>query len=159
VRPCPPLLLLSLVLGQAAPGLAQSPRPDKLDSFLVALPVSKAEAGDRVVAAFVAAGLPVTNTTPSLIESDQGSTHDGLGSYSRHRVVRATLLAAGGDTTRVLIQGTEDLVRGGQMEKRKAIDNRAGGNGGKVWARMRVAATALDPTQLPPDVPKNAEKE
>jgi hypothetical protein len=45
----------------------------------------------------------------------------------------------------------------GQVERQLRIDNRASGNGGKVWAKMVAAARALDPAGVPAEaerVPK-----
>lgn len=141
---------IALVLGWlplAVPVAAQA-TPPKLDSLLVTVPVGKADASDRVVAAFEAVGLAVTTSTPSVVESDQGETHDQLTGSNRHRVVRATLLPIG-DTTRVLLRGVEEILRRGRTEKRKAIDNRADGNGGKIWAKMVAAARSLDSLSVP----------
>jgi hypothetical protein len=151
--------LMGLLL---VPALAAAQaKPPKLDSLLVTVPVPKAEAAERVVAALEAVGLAVTTSTPSVVESDQGETLDQLTGANRHRVVRATLLPAG-DTTRVLLRGVEEILRRGRTEKRKAIDNRADGNGGKVWAKMVAAARQLDSASVPafadrpPDPPRKA---
>lgn len=106
-----PLLLTAALAQFLIPDSAAQSKHPKVDSLLAAVPLPKAEASDAVVAAFTAAGLSVTDQTPSIVTADQGETKDELFGYNRRRVVRATLLPAGADTTRVLIQGTEEIRR------------------------------------------------
>jgi hypothetical protein len=143
------LLLLSPVLAPfLVPDSVAQSKPPKVDSLLATIALPKAEASDAVVTAFTAAGLSVTDQTSSIITADQGETKDELFGYNRRRVVRATLLPKGADTTRVLIQGTEEVRRRDVLEKRKRIDNYARGNGEKVWAKMLAAARALDSSSV-----------
>lgn len=140
-------LVLAILMPSAVHGQKKSP---KVDSLLIVLPMSKDATSDAVVEAFTAAGLTVSDQTPSMIESDVGTTKDGLGSYSHQRTVRATLLPRK-DSTAVLIVGTEALTRRNQEEARKRIDNKAQGNGGRVWRQILDAGKRLDSTQVSPD--------
>lgn len=138
---------------------AHAQKPPKIDSLLVTLPMPREQAASAVVAAFSQAGLGITNTTPFLIEADQGST--GAWSTEHHRVVRAVLTNPDSAHTNVLIVGTEVVTERevrigrrvysgrGNILSQKRIDNRAGGNGGKVWGMMVDAAWMLDSTAVP----------
>lgn len=122
----------------------------KVDSLLLHLPLSRAAALDRVVGAFMSVGLTVTNTTNSLVESDQGKTTDSwLTGIDRARVVRAVLYGSDSSTT-VFLVGSETQTMGtGQTRDKLRIDNKAKGNGGKVWRKMVAVAMALDSMQVP----------
>jgi hypothetical protein len=126
--------------------LLSQARVEKIDSLIVRLAMPRERALDAVVGAFLAAGLRVINTTPSIIETDEGS-NAGWG-QSFHRVVRAILVGAESATT-VIIYGEERRHYSSGGTKRLRIDNRAGGNGGKVWAKMVDAAWSLDSTAVP----------
>ena len=121
----------------------------KVDSLLLHISVPKERAAELVVQAFVHAGLTVTNTTSLLIEADEGSTRNLAAGGETRRVVRAILLPSD-STTDVLITGIENRIdQYGRTYKRLRIDNRAGGNGAKVWKKMVDAAMALDSTAVP----------
>ena len=138
-----PAVVIVLVL---LPGSLLS---QKIDSLLVHLPLPKERAAEVVVQAFVRAGLTVTNATSLLIEADEGSTRNLAAGGEAHRVVRAVLLPSD-STTSVLIIGMEDRTdQFGRTWQRLRIDNRAGGNGGKVWKKMVAAAMTLDSTAVP----------
>jgi len=142
------MMVFFAALITAVPGLAQ--KPPKIDSLLIRLPIPKAAAMDRVVEAFMLAGLSVTDQTSSMVESDQGSNTSALSSVRFTRVVRA-LLVGRDSVTSVFITGEEVRADAGSNRdfKRLRIDNRAGGQGGKVWLKMVAAARALDSTQAP----------
>ena len=135
--------------------------PAKVDSLLVTLSKPKAVATDVVLAALMANGLNVTDNSGSLIVADFGQTTDPVfGSTRYDRKVRALVLLVDSATTRVLITGEEvrSDVRGrtDREFKRLRIDNRAGGNGEKVWCRMVATAMMLDSTQVSEDARKSA---
>ena len=132
-------------LGAAGPLHAQA--KVKADSLLLTLPMPKAEAFDRVVEAMTAVGLTPTNTTPVVIESDQGVTSSAIGSIQRHRVVRATLLAHG-DSTRVLLRATEAIEQRGQVQRTVTLSNRSSGHGGTIWRKMVALGDSLTPGQV-----------
>ena len=137
------VLSIGFVLAIAAQG--QSP---KVDSLVLHLRLSRERAADAVVAAFAQSGLGVTNTTTSLVESDQGAT--GGFSTTNRRIVRAVLFGPDSGIT-IVITGEEVRTdtESGILMKRLRIDNRAGGNGGKVWKKMVVAARMLDSASVP----------
>jgi hypothetical protein len=140
---------LILIAGlMASPAAAQ--KLPKIDSLLVVLPKPKADAAEAVVAAFTQAGLGITNTTPTLVEADLGDRQSSFGKYSRHYTVRAVIIAAG-DSSRVLIRGTDDVMEGQTVAKRRTIDSYAKKYGGEVWAKMVAAAKTLDASQVPPE--------
>jgi hypothetical protein len=134
------LVAILLVAGPSASA-------QKIDSLRVTLRVPKAEAADRVAAAFAAAGLRVSNSGPGFLEADEGRT-SALYGYT-HRVVRATIFT---QDSMAIVQISGDEVRhndDGGILKQLKIDNRAGGNGKKVWRKMVAAAMALDSASVP----------
>ena len=139
------IFLFSLLI--ACSSAAAQSKPPKVDSLLATLELTKDEASDAVVAAFTQAGLMVTDQTSSTITADLGETRDELSSFHRRRIVRATLLPSA-EVTLVLIQGTEDVRKGDRPVVLRKIDNKARGNGGKVWRKMLKAARALDSTSV-----------
>ena len=127
--------------------LGSQAQAQKIDSLALHLHLPRDKAVDAVVSAFTQSGLGVTNSTPSFVEADQGRT-SGLGETARK--VRAMLF--GSDTaTTVVIVGDEIRYDddGHSILRRLRIDNRAGGNGGKVWAKMVAAAMMLDSASVP----------
>jgi hypothetical protein len=121
----------------------------KIDSLLLQLPLPKERAAEAVVQAFTRAGLTVSNTTPFLIEADEGGTPNWAVGGQARRIVRAVLLPSDSSTS-VLITGTEERTdQFGGTRKRLRIDNHAGGNGGKVWKKIVAAAIVLDSTAVP----------
>jgi len=127
--------------------LGSQAQAQKIDSLALHLHLPRDKAVDAVVSAFTQTGLGVTNTTPSFVEADQGRT-SSIGETARK--VRAMLFGSD-TTTTVVIVGDE--VRydtdGTTILRRLRIDNRAGGNGGKVWAKMVAAAMMLDSASVP----------
>ncbi len=127
----------------------------KIDSILVTLPRPKAEAIDLVLAAFAENGLDVTDNSGSTIESDQEGSTNVLTGERFSRVVRALVLGKDSTSSKVLITGME--VRedsDGKVYKRLRIDNKAGGNGEKLWCRMVSVGMALDSAQVPGEARK-----
>jgi len=120
----------------------------KVDSLALHLHMPRDKAVDAVVSAFTQNGLGVTNSTPSFVEADQGRTV-GFGGQTA-RKVRAMLFGTDSMTTVVMVG---DEVRydddGTSILRRLRIDNRAGGNGGKVWKMMVAAAMMLDSASVP----------
>jgi len=147
------ILFASLQWAVVAPTIGQ--KVPKIDSLLVRLSKPKADAIDLVLAAFVHAGLSITDQTSSMIESDQGSTDAALGGIRFTRVVRALVLGRDSTTT-ILITGDEVRIdkKDGREFKKLRIDNKAGGAGEKVWRKMVSAAMALDSAQVPRDAIK-----
>ncbi len=134
------LLVGVFALSSLSPLMAQ--KSPKIDSLLVVIPAPKGEAMDQVLAAFAAAGLEVTDNSGSLVSSDVGGSTNILGTkYTRS--VRALLTGSGGSTT-VLLHGEEFRSDNKGFTKRLRIDNRAGGNGKKVWNQMLTVAHTLE---------------
>jgi hypothetical protein len=128
-------LLAGPLTGQAVP---------KVDSVLVQLPLQKSDAADAVVGAFTRAGLSVANTTASLVEADEGVSQNHFAGGEARRIVRAILLPVD-SRTNVLIVGEETRAdKYGRVFKRLRIDNRAGGNGGKVWKKIEAVGAELE---------------
>jgi hypothetical protein len=132
-----------LLLVASFPASAQ-----KVDSLVLHLHIPRDKAVDAVVGAFTQAGLGVTNSTSSFVEADQGRTSGMSGQTARK--VRAMLFGPDSVTTVVVIG---DEIRydddGTSILRRLRIDNRAGGNGGKVWKMMVAAAMMLDSVSVP----------
>jgi hypothetical protein len=103
---------------------------------------------DRVLTAFAQAGLDVTDNSGSMVESATGAKSNIIG-VKYERTVRALLMSRDSSTTAVLLRGEEARSDKQGWTKRLRIDNRAGGNGGKVWRQMVAVAVALDSTQVP----------
>jgi hypothetical protein len=102
---------------------------------------------DAVLEAFARCGLDVTDNSGSMVEADMGGKSNLLG-VKYTRVVRA--LAFGSDSaTTIVIRGEEAREDDKGWAKRLRIDNKAGGNGEKVWRKMVEVAVALDSTQVP----------
>jgi hypothetical protein len=136
------LALIAMVCAGALPARAQ-----KIDSLALRLHMPRDKSVDAVVAAFAQSGLTVTNTTTSLVESDQGSLPTFGG--KTQRIVRAVLFGADSTTTVVMTGDEIRMNDDGSLLRRLRIDNRAGGNGGKVWKRMVAAAMMLDSASVP----------
>jgi hypothetical protein len=137
------LSVLALVSTAALPLGAQ-----KIDSLALHLHMPRDKAVDAVVSAFTQTGLGVTNSTPSFVEADQGRTSAFTGYTARK--VRAMLFGSDSVTTVVIVGDEIRLDDDGTTQLRRLrIDNRAGGNGGKVWAKMVAAAMMLDSASVP----------
>jgi hypothetical protein len=135
------LLAAALLTQQAA----------KVDSLRLVLGTPFDQAYSRVASAMTEHGLTITNSTPIMIEADEGATQDLLIGGTRHRIARAILLRRGSDSTVVQIVGRE-VVSSRSNHDEMRIDNRAKGNGGRVWRKMVAVAWALDSTQVPREV-------
>lgn len=132
-------LIISSVLAANTSAAQKSP---KIDSLLVQLPMPKADAMDAVIEAFSRTGLEVTDNSGSMVESDVGGKTNLIG-VKYTRAVRAVLFGHG-ETTTVLIRGEEAREGKDGFTKRLRIDNKAGGNGKKVWEQMAAVAHALE---------------
>ena len=122
----------------------------KIDSLRLTLMLPYDAAYTTVATAFMDNGLNVTNSTPILIEANEGETANFATFGSNQRIVRAVLLRRDPATTLVQLTGRElRKASNGTVQKELRIDNRAGGNGGKVWRKMLKVAWALDSTQVP----------
>jgi hypothetical protein len=130
---------------------ASAQKTPKVDSLLVRITKPKAEVMDLVLAAFMQAGLSITDQTASLVTADLGSNENFVG-IRFARVIHALLLGRDSVTT-VLITGDETRFdhQNDRQFKRLRIDNKAGGDGGKAWRKMVAAAMLLDSTQVSPD--------
>ncbi len=143
------LVLLPLsVAAQDSENPKKRKRP-KVDSVLVVVAKPKDEAIDDVVAAFMAAGLQVTNTTGSIVEAALGRKMGLLATYDRTTRAIITPDASGG--SRVLIVTEEHQytdasdIRMNRPSRVKRLDNKAGEDGGRIWLRMVRAGQQLDP--------------
>jgi hypothetical protein len=145
-------LLLTTTFALSQPVGAQ--KAEKIDSILVELPIPKAVAMDRVLAGFASAGLDVTDNSGSLVESDVGAKNNALTGANYRRSVRALVITKDATATRILLTGIEARDDNGRVFKRIRIDNRAGGNGEKVWCQLVAVAVLLDSTQVSPDARK-----
>lgn len=110
------------------------------DSILIVLPGTTATVVDRVIAAFVHAGVDVSRADGVLIEAEQSDL--GAALSSRVRLVRALVFARDSTSSLVLLTALEWQ---GPDGKRSRIRSTAGGNGRVVWCRMVKIARALDP--------------
>jgi hypothetical protein len=126
---------------------AQAQKNAKIDSLLIRLPKAKPAAMDAVLEAFARSGLDVTDNSGSMVEADLGSKSNIIG-MKYTRVVRAVVFGNDSVTT-VLIRGEEAREDEKGFTKRLRIDNKAGGNGEKIWKKMVAVALALDSTQVP----------
>jgi hypothetical protein len=141
-------LLVLAAIALAVP--AHRLHAQKVDSLMLRLAVPREAAAESVVTAFTRAGLTITNTTNMLIEADAGSTPNLLTGGEARRVVRAVLMGAPQNATNVLITGTEiRMDENKHVQQTIRLDNRAGGNGGRVWRKMVTAALALDSASVP----------
>jgi hypothetical protein len=149
------LLMMCLLGSPAVSPTSQPPKPAQADSILIRLHKSKGAALDLVLLAFSNAGLTVTNQTGSMVESDQGSSENGLLGEKYSRVVRALVMGNDSAST-VLIVGQELTTEKGSGKDfgRRPISNRSRGSAQKVWRKMVIAGAALDPEQLPGGVIK-----
>lgn len=128
--------------------LGSQAQAQKIDSLALHLHLPRDKAVDAVVSAFTQTGLGVTNSTPSFVEADQGRTSAFVGYTARK--VRAMLFGSDSTTTVVIVGDEVRLDDDGITQLRRLrIDNRAGGNGGKVWAKMVAAAMMLDSASVP----------
>jgi hypothetical protein len=109
---------------------------------------------DLVLTGFAAAGLDVTDNSGSLVESDIGAKNNSLTGANYQRAVRALVIAKDATATKVLLTGIEARDDNGRVFKRIRIDNRAGGNGEKVWCQLVAVAVFLDSTQVSPNARK-----
>lgn len=132
------VLLMPIVV---APGAAAQ----SMDSLLLTLPGSKAQATERVLVAMIRSGLVVTRNENGLIESQQ----DDLGGFlkGKLRVIRI-LVAAEDSTALVRIIATET---DGSNPDWKRLSNKSGGDGRVVWCRMVTVARLLDSAQVAAD--------
>jgi hypothetical protein len=80
---------------------------------------------------------------------DSKETLCAAGRWGAPGSVRATLYGADSVTTVVIIGQEVRLDDSGIQLRRLRIDNRAGGNGGKVWKKMVAAAMLLDSAAVP----------
>ena len=157
----PPGIAAQSTFGNPAPPATPAgPDPTFVDSLLIIMAKPKDEVLDLVVEAFTLAGLAVTNITGPLVTADAGTTDDGLLGVAYSRTARAIVMRHDSATT-VLITGVEirkssDGSTAGMQQLR--IDNKAGGNGEKVWCRMVLAALKLDSTQVSADARKQPGK-
>ena len=146
--------IVILVTVLAASTVAAQKAP-KIDSIFIVLPKPKAQAMDLVVEAFSLSRMTVTDNAGSLVTADAGSTDDNIFRIRYTRIVRAILIGKDSSTS-VMITG--EAVRHDMTEnrdfKRLRIDNKAGGNGEKVWCRMVLAALKLDSLQVSDDTRK-----
>jgi hypothetical protein len=126
---------------------SQAQKVPKIDSLLIHLPKPKAAAMDAVLEAFARSGLDVTDNSGSMVEADIGGKSSLLG-LKYTRVVRAVVFGNDSATT-IMIRGEEAREDNKGWVKRLRIDNKAGGNGEKVWRKMVEVAVALDSTQVP----------
>lgn len=153
-----PRLGLLVLVGLTLPSALRAQKTPKVDSLLIALPVPKAQAIDKVLEAFALIRLDVTDQAGSLITSNLGEETDMLlGSVRYRRTVRALVLPVGEDAAKVLITGEEvrsDPKRGDREFRRLRIDNKAKNNGEKAWCRMVAVAVHLDSTQVSEDARK-----
>ncbi len=145
-------LCLAATVAFSRPAGAQ--KAEKIDSIFVELPVPKAAAMDRVLTGFASAGLDVTDNSGSIVESDIGAKNNALTGANYRRSVRAIVIAKDSTTTRILLTGIEARDDRGRVFKRMRIDNRAGGNGEKVWCQMVAVALLLDSAQVSQDARK-----
>ena len=139
------LAVTTIILVGALGSQAQA---QKIDSLALHLHLPRDKAVDAVVSAFTQTGLGVTNSTPSFVEADQGRKSTFGGQTARK--VRAMLFGSDSITTVVIvgdeIRYDDDATT---ILRRLRIDNRAGGNGGKVWTMMVAAAMMLDSASVP----------
>jgi hypothetical protein len=148
-----PLVLLASLLVWVSSASAQmvtsTPAPEergnteKSDSFLVIVHKPRQETIDAVVAAFIANGLEVSNTTNSMVEADLG-VQKSLLSVQYTRKVRAIFFGKD-SATKVLIFGTEtrdDIYHPNPYR----IDSRAKKAGGVIWRKMAAVADAIRDT-------------
>jgi hypothetical protein len=141
-----------LVFALGSPVHAQ--KPSKIESLQVRLAQSKADAMELVVAAFMNAGLDITDNSGSLVEAEMGQKKGGfLGNTQYTRTVRALVVGAGISSSVVTLRGEEvqDITNsdGRHTIRRYHIDSKAKKDGGKVWKKMIDVAMALDSTQAP----------
>ena len=147
---------LCLAAGVALSQPVSAQKAEKIDSILVELAMPKAAAMDRVLTGFASAGLDVTDNSGSIVESDLGAKNNALTGANYRRSVRALVMAKDSTATRILLTGIEARDDNGRVFKRMRIDNRAGGNGEKVWCQLVAVAVSLDSTQVSPDARKAA---
>jgi hypothetical protein len=129
-------------------------KPPKIESLEVRLAQSKADAMELVVAAFMNAGLDITDNSGSLVEAEMGQKKGGfLGNTQYTRTVRALVVGAGSSSSVVTLRGEEvqDITDtdGRHTIRRYHIDSKAKKDGGKVWKKMVDVAMALDSAQAP----------
>lgn len=141
------MLFVVAIAGGVAAYPAQAQQKTKIDSILVTLPLRKDAAMEKVLDAFATVGLPVVDNSGSLVTAEAYSNTSALGVVYT-RTVRATVLRRSDSTASVLLIGQEVREDTNDDSKRRLrIDNRAGGNGKKVWRKMVAVAAALDSTQ------------
>lgn len=136
--------------------LAAMQQTPKIDSLRLELPTTFDDAYARAATALTDNGLSITNSSPILIEADAGETTNFASGGKNHRIVRVILLKRASSVT-VQITGTEVrnyksqglLTAVQENSSQLRIDNRAKGNGGKVWRKMVAVAWTLDSTQVP----------
>jgi hypothetical protein len=128
--------VLALLL-TAGPMVAQ--KPPKLDSLLVMLALPRDSAIDATVAAFTAAGLPVTDQGSGFVTADLGEG-TAMGYGTNQMLVRASIFTRDGQTTVVLRGEAKGLSPAtGSMR----ITNRQKGPYQNVWRQMEAVAAAL----------------
>lgn len=138
VRRWVPVMLAAVGLGVAAPAL-EAQKPPKVDSLLVVLSVPRDSATDATVAAFSAAGLPVTEQGSGFVTADLGES-SAAGYGANQMLVRASLFMRDGQT-HVVLRGEARGVAPATGSMR--ITNRQKGPYQKVWRQMEAVAAAL----------------
>jgi hypothetical protein len=146
--------LVSLLVFTLGNPVHAQKKPPKIESLQVRLAQSKADAMELVVAAFMNAGLDITDNSGSLVEAEMGQKKGGfLGNTQYTRTVRALVVGAGTSSSVVTLRGEEvqDITDsdGRHTIRRYHIDSKAKKDGGKVWKKMIDVAMALDSTQAP----------
>jgi len=156
--PCAQVVHCLALLTCSTRGLAAQSVTPKVDSIRIVLPVPREQAVSKAFDAMRAAGLNVVSTTPLLVFADEGATENFATGGSNHRIVRADV-TPGDSSSAILITGQETrqwksgqalFTNYGQTQQvGLRIDNRAEGNGGRVWKKMVRAALILDSLQVP----------
>jgi len=151
--PRPVATLVTILLCLLLPLSSGAAQKTKIDSLLVVVSGSKADVMDRVLAGFIQAGLDVTDNSGSMVEADVGLKRNVLSGIEYTRVVRALVVPHDSSSVKVLITGVETR-KDRDRSRRLRIDNKAYGEGEKVWCQMVAVAVLLDSSQVGPDARK-----